>query len=455
MTMKGNIGSILEYSGEAMQELSIPERATISNMGAELGVISSVFPSDEVTRQFFRAQGREADWVVIQPDAEAVYDQTIELDLAEIEPNVAVPHSPDSVFKVREIEKKRVDQVLIGSCTNSSFADLMKVAAMLRGRKIHPAVGFGVAPGTRQVLHMIAENGALKDIVDSGARILESACGFCVGYGQSPHSGAVSVRTGNRNFQGRSGTKDAMVYLVSPECAVAAALKGEITDPRDLGIACPVIERPESFPQDDSMFVQPTFSSEVFRGPNMGEPPESDPIPDIFTARVIIKTGDQVSTDHIMPAGSASRFRSNIQKSSEFLFQNVAPDFAQKCKAAAKQGLAGVIVAGQSYGQGSSREHAAICPMYLGIRIVVALSIERIHATNLINFGIVPLSFVDSDDYKTIEEGDELQLSDARSLIEQNELFLVNNTKNNTIRVKHNLTPRQVEIVLAGGLARY
>ncbi len=455
MTAKGNVGAILEYSGEAIPELSIPERATIANMGAEMGVISSVFPSDEVTRQFFRAQGREADWVELQPDAGALYDQTLALDLAAIEPNVAVPHAPDNVFKLREIEKKRVDQVLIGSCTNSSFADLMKVAAMLRGRKIHPAVGFGVAPGTRQVLHMIAENGALKDIVDSGARILESACGFCVGYGQSPHSGAVSVRTSNRNFQGRSGTKDAMVYLVSPESAVAAALTGEITDPRDLGIACPAVVRPEHFPVDDSMFIQPALSGDVFRGPNMGEPPQNDRIPDNFTTRVIIKLGDQVSTDHIMPAGSASRYRSNIQKSSDFLFQNVDPDFAGKCRAATEQGVAGAIVAGQSYGQGSSREHAAICPMYLGVRIVVALSIERIHATNLVNFGILPMIFVDLHDYRDIEEGDELHLGDVRSLIRQNELFLVNSTRNKRIHVKHNLTPRQIDIVLAGGLANY
>ena len=455
LTTKGNVGTIIEYGGSGILTLSVPERATITNMGAELGVTTSVFPSDDITRTFFRAQGREADWVEFQPDPGARYDHTIELDLGAIEPNIALPHSPDKVKRIREVEGTPVDQVLIGSCTNSSFRDLMTAAAILKGKKANPAVSFGVAPGTRQVLRMISANGALTDIVDSGARILEPACGFCVGNGQSPHSGAVSVRTNNRNFEGRCGTKDAQVYLVSPESAVAAALTGKLTDPRDLGMDYPCIQQPEAFFPDDSMFVHPTYTGEVFRGPNMGDPPSNRAMPQSLKAVVAIKLGDKITTDHIIPAGSVSRYRSNIKKSSEFVFKNIDPDFPRTCETVKAKGLSAIIVAGVSYGQGSSREHAAICPMYLGVRAVIAKSIERIHMANLINFGIMPLIFKNIEDYDTIQYGDELEIADVHNRIRQSEFVVISPKKQNSFPVQHHLTPRQVEIVLHGGLLNY
>jgi aconitate hydratase len=455
LTTKGNVGLVLEYGGAGIRHLSVPERATIANMGAELGVTTSVFPSDEVTRDFFRAQGREADWAELRPDPGARYDRTIELDLAGIEPNIALPHSPDKVKRIREVEGTAVDQVLIGSCTNSSYRDLMTVAAMLRGKKARPGVSFGVAPGTRQVLRMISANGALTDIVDSGARFLEPVCGFCVGNGQSPHSGAVSVRGNNRNFEGRSGTKDAKVYLVSPESAVAAALTGKITDPRDLGMEYPNVPQPERFFTDADMFVAPTYTAEIFRGPGMGKPPSNTAMPEQLTAAVVIKLGDKVTTDHIIPAGSAGRFRSNIQKSSEFVFKNIDPEFARTCESVKARGLASVIVAGLSYGQGSSREHAAICPMYLGVRAVIAKSIERIHFANLINFGILPLIFKNPEDFDRIQTGDELEIADPANQFRQPDVTVTNRTQNAGFIVGHGLTPRQVEIVLSGGLLNY
>ena len=424
-------------------------------MGAELGVTTSVFPSDVITRTFFRAQGRAEDWVEIQPDPGARYDHTIEMDLGAIEPNIALPHSPDKVKRIREVEGTPVDQVLIGSCTNSSFRDLMTAAAMLKGKKAHPAVSFGVAPGTRQVLRMISASGALTDIVDAGARILEPGCGFCVGNGQSPHSGAVSVRTNNRNFEGRSGTKDAKVYLVSPESAVAAALTGKITDPRDLGMDYPCIQQPEVFFADNSMFVSPTYTGEIYRGPTMGPPPSNSAMPQRLKAVVTIKLGDKVTTDHIIPAGSASRYRSNIQKSSEFVFKNIDPDFPRACETAKAQGVSAIIVAGLSYGQGSSREHAAICPMYLGVRAVIAKSIERIHMANLINFGIMPLIFKNTEDYDTIQYGDELEIPDVHNLLRQSEFVVISPKNQNSFPVRHHLTSRQVDIVLHGGLLNY
>jgi aconitate hydratase len=455
LTTKGNVGMVLEYGGPGILTLSVPERATITNMGAELGVTTSLFPSDHVTRTFFRAQGREADWVEFQPDPDARYDHTIEMDLGGIEPNIALPHSPDKVKRIREIEGTRVDQVLVGSCTNSSFRDLMTAAAILKGKKVHPAVSFGVAPGTRQVLRMISANGALTDIVDSGARMLEPACGFCVGNGQSPRSGAVSVRTSNRNFKGRCGTENAKVFLVSPESAVAAALTGKITDPRDLGMDYPSVRQPEQFFSDNSMFVPPTYSGEVFRGPTMGDPPSNCAMPQRLDAVVSIKLGDQVTTDHIIPAGSVSRYRSNIQKSSEFVFKNIAPDFAKACEAVKARGWASVIVAGASYGQGSSREHAAICPMYLGVRAVMAKSIERIHMANLINFGIMPLIFRNAADYERIQPGDELQIAETHDQLRKPEMLVVNKTGQRTFAVCHSMTPRQVDIVLSGGLLNH
>lgn len=455
LTTRGNVGTVIEYGGSGLFNLSVPERATITNMGAELGVTTSLFPSDDVTRDFFRAQGREAQWTELLPDSDAVYDQMIDLDMGDVDPNIALPHSPDNVKKISEIERIAVDQVLIGSCTNSSFKDLMTTAALLKGRKIHPAISLGVVAGTRQVLRMITENGALTDIVASGARILESACGFCAGYGQSPHSGAVSVRTNNRNFKGRSGTKDAMVYLVSPESAVAAALTGKISDPRDLGIDYPVIPQPKQFYVDDSLFIQPTGAGVVFRGPNIGRPPENIAMAQDLKAIVAIRLGDKITTDHIIPAGSASRYRSNIQKSSEYVFQNIDADFSRTCEKLKAENISTIIVAGLSYGQGSSREHAAICPMYLGVRAVIAKSIERIHKANLVNSGIMPLIFKDLKDYESIRVGDELEIKNVSSLLAQSEIVVKNHTQKMNFSVCNDLTPRQVEIIMHGGLLNY
>jgi aconitate hydratase len=455
LTTKGNVGTVIEYGGQGIARLTVPERATITNMGAEFGVTTSIFPSDEVTQAFFRAQDRERDWSELKPDPNAHYNRTIDLDLASIEPNIALPHSPDNVKKIREVAGIKVDQVLIGSCTNSSYKDLMTTAALLKGKKVNPNVSFGVVAGSRQVLRMITANGALTDIVDSGARILESACGFCVGYGQSPHSGAVSVRTNNRNFEGRSGTKDAKVYLLSPEAAVAAALTGVITDPRDMGCALPVIEQPKQFFIDDSMLIQPSYSGDVFRGPNIGNPPSNTPMPADLRAVVTIKLGDQISTDHIIPAGSVSRYRSNIPKSSDFIFKNVDPNFAGACHDVKQRGLSSVIVAGLSYGQGSSREHAAVCPMYLGVRAVIAKSIERIHMANLINFGIMPLTFKKAEDYAKIQHGDELEIADTSGHFRKHEFVVRNKTRQSEFPVIHDLTPRQIDIVLHGGLLNY
>ena len=399
ITTKGNVGKVFEYGGSGILELSVPERATIVNMGAEMGATTSLFPSDEVTRDFFRAQGRSEQWTELLPDPDAAYDEIMDIDLGLIEPNAAMPHSPDNVRKIRELGEIPVDQVLIGSCANSSYKDLMTVAALLKGKKIHPAISFGVAPGSRQVLSMISANGALSDIIESGARILESACGFCAGYGQSPHSGAVSVRTNNRNYEGRSGTKDAKVFLVSPESAVASALTGKITDPRDMGVAYPIIEPPKSFPVDDSLFIEPTGKAEVFRGPTIGKPPQNTPMPKNLEAVVAIKLGDKITTDHIIPAGLTSRYRSNIEKSSQFVFINIDANFYRRCEELKAKKVSSAILAGWSYGQGSSREHAAICPMYLGVRAVIAKSIERIHRANLINSGIIPLVFETPQDY--------------------------------------------------------
>ncbi len=457
LTTKGNVGIALEYGGPGLARLSVPERATIANMGAELGVTTSIFPSDQVTRRFLRAQGREPDWVELLPDPGAGYERTIDLDLGAVEPNIALPHSPELVRRVREAAGTPVDQVLIGSCTNSSFQDLMTVAAMLRGRSISPRVSFGVAAGSRQVLRMLAGNGALGEIMDSGARILESACGFCAGYGQSPRSGAVSLRTNNRNFEGRSGTRDAQVYLASPQAAAAAALTGEITDPRDLGIDCPLTAQPERFWVDDGMFIMPpaSYAGEVFRGPNIGQPPTNTAMPAGLEMVVAIKLGDKVTTDHILPTGQVSRYRSNIQKSSEFVFTGLDPDFAQRCRAVRDAGGWSAIVAGQSYGQGSSREHAAACPMFLGVRAVLAKGMERIHMANLVNFGIVPLRFKDEGDYDHVQAGDVLRIDNLREALAGPEVVVTNQTRGQGLTAVHDLTPRQIEIVLAGGLQNY
>lgn len=455
LTSKGNVGTAIEYGGPGIRNLTVPERATICNMGAELGVTTSIFPSDEMTQRFFAAQGREKDWRELLPDAGAVYAKEMTIDLAQIEPNVALPHSPDRVCTVREAAGKVVDQVLIGSCTNSSYQDLMRVAAVLKGKKIHPSISFGVVPGSRQVLTMITQNGGLYDIIASGARILESGCGFCVGQGQAPQTKGVSVRTNNRNFEGRSSTKDAQVFLVSPETAAATALAGTITDPRSMSINYPEIDLPEKYDIDDSMILYPSYKAEIFRSPAIGTPPFNTPMPAELNSKVAIKVADMINTDDIIPGGSAMNYRSNIPKSCEFIFQFVDSLFPGNCQKNKEAGMASVIVAGISYGQGSSREHAALCPMYMGIRVVIAKSIERIHRDNLINFGILPLIFADDGDYERVEKNDELFIKDIYSAIHHSCIQIVNRTKNYSFTAVNDLTTRQSEVILAGGKLNY
>jgi aconitate hydratase len=454
LTTKGNVGKVVEYAGEGIKELSVPERATITNMGAELGVTTSLFPSDEVTREFMRAQKRENDWVELKADADAQYDDVIEIDLNTLEPMVALPHSPDNVKRVKDIEGITVDQVLVGSCTNGSYQDIMTVSAMLQGRRTDPAVSFGVAPGSRQVMEMVAENGSLTEIIKAGARILESVCGFCIGAGQAPPNQGVSIRTNNRNFKARSGTENANVYLVSPETAVACALKGKITDPRDLGIEIKAIPQPNSFYVDDSQFLfsEGNPEAKVYRGPNIGNPPVNKALPGKIEGQLSLKVGDKITTDHIMPAGFRLKYRSNIEKYSTFVFEPVDDTFSSRAAENRDQGIHNIILGGESYGQGSSREHAAMCPMYLGVKMVVAKSFERIHTDNLINFGIIPAILADASDYDWIEQGDELAVENIRNIVENEKSFKVQNkTKNREFEVKLNLSPRQREIILLGG----
>jgi len=459
LTTKGNVGTVIEYGGDGCGTLSVPERATITNMGAELGVTTSIFPSDEISRQFLEAQKRGEQWVELIADADAVYDRTIDLDLGTLVPRMAKPHSPDNIATVKELAGMKVDQVMVGSCTNSSYRELMLVASLLKGRRVHPDVSFGVAPGSRQVLEMIARNGALADIITAGARVLESTCGFCIGAGQAPKTDAVSVRTNNRNFEGRTGTKSAKVYLASPESAVAAALTGTITDPRDLGLAYPAIEMPAEFWIDDSMVLPPADTPDqvtISRGPNIGAPPAAEPLPDVIKGVVAIKVGDKITTDHIMPAGSRLKYRSNIPKYAEFVFEGVDAQFSKRALENKRAGIHNIVVAGSSYGQGSSREHAAICPMYLGIRAVIAKSFERIHAANLINFGILPLTFSRGEDYDKIGAGEELEISGiAAALTKGADLSLMDKTANLRIPLKYSLSSRQREILLAGGMLNY
>ncbi|MEN6374614.1 MAG: aconitate hydratase [Smithella sp.] len=454
-TTKGNVGVIFEYGGEGVSSLSVPERATITNMGAECGVTTSIFPGDEMTRLFLRAQQREADFIEILPDRDASYAQVVEIDLSKLEPLTARPHSPDNIGTVRGMEKIAVDQVCLGSCTNSSYKDLVRVAKILKGKVAHPDVSFILAPGSRQVLENLAHDGYLADLIASGARLMENACGFCIGNSQSPKSGSVSLRTSNRNFLGRSGTMDANVYLVSPETAAAAVITGQFTDPRDLGMPYPLVEMPEMFIIDDSMVIWPDNNEtdvEVYRGPNIGAPPENTPLPDTIEAQATIKVGDKITTDHIIPAGARMKYRSNIPKYAEFVFENVDPHFAENAQKIKATGKHNVIVAGFSYGQGSSREHAAICPMYLGVRAVIAKSFERIHTANLINFGILPLIFRNEDDYDKIEQGDELKIANVRELITTGSDLPVDNiSKKYSFAVTCNLSARQKQIILAGG----
>ncbi|OGR76979.1 MAG: aconitate hydratase [Elusimicrobia bacterium GWC2_64_44] len=408
LTTKGNVGVMLEYGGPGVKTLSVPQRATIANMGAEMGVTCSVFPSDSVTKKFMKAQSREDDWTELKADEGAAYDRVIELDLCEIEPLAAAPHSPGNVKKIADLAGTAVDQVCIGSCTNSSYRDMMTVAAILKGHTVTPGLTLGIAPGSRQVLQMLAKNGALADMIGAGARILESACGFCIGNHFSPKSGGVSLRTSNRNFEARSGTADAQVYLVSPEVAALAALTGKFTDPRKSHVKFPEVHEPHEFLADDSMFIKPTAAlrkTEVFRGPNIGEPPKNDRMPESLNGEVMIHVGDKVTTDHIMPAGARLKYRSNVPKYAQFVFENVDKTFPDRCL---KSKSHNIIVAGESYGQGSSREHAAMCPMFLGVKAVLAKSFERIHAANLINFGIAPLTFSNPADYDQVQKGDKL-----------------------------------------------
>ena len=453
LTTKGNVGTAIEYTGEGVASLTVPERATITNMGAEMGITTSIFPSDTKTKEFLRAQGREDVWVELQADEDVQYDEVIEIDLNALVPMIACPHSPDNVKTVAELKDVVVDQVLVGSCTNSSYRDLMMVAAMLKGRKIHPDVSFGVAPGSKQALAMITKNGALADILASGARLFESACGFCVGCGQAPRTKSISLRTNNRNYEGRSGTKDALVHLVSVETAVASALMGTITDPREIGIEVPTIELPEVYEIDDSLIVAPKcdVNQSILRGPNIGEPPSNIALPEIISAKVTIKVEDKITTDHIMPAGPYLKFRSNVPKYSQYVFSPVKPDFAEECKENVEHGYYNVIVARESYGQGSSREHAALCPMYLGVKAVIAKSIERIHMDNLVNFGILPLLFENEADYESIQEGDELFYHCDDASFAAGVFTVENKTKSTTYTLRTPLNERQLEIVRAGG----
>ena len=456
-TTKGNVGCVFEYGGEGAKTLSVPERATITNMGAECGVTTSVFPSDEITKTFLKAQGRAEDWSEMTADSDSEYFKEIDLDLGEIVPLTSYPHSPGNIKTVKELEGMKVDQVCLGSCTNSSYKDLMTVAKILKGKKAHPNVSFVIAPGSKQVLENISKDGGLTYLIAAGARIAESACGFCIGNSQSPKTDAVTLRTSNRNFLGRSGTKSAQAYLVSPETAAAAVITGKMTDPRDLekmGIAYPNVEMPEKFYIDDSMFIYPEDAEKapIYRGPNIGDPPASLPMPEDITGEVTIKVEDQITTDHIIPAGSKMKYRSNVPKYSEFLFEVVDSDFYNRAKKIRDSGKSNIFVAGLSYGQGSSREHAALCPMYMGTKAVIAKSFERIHTANLINFGIIPLTFKDERDYNKIDQGDDLEIPNVKDIIEKGSALKVKNkTKGLEFEVEYTLSDRQKEIILAGG----
>ena len=468
-TTRGNVGRVFEYMGEGVKTLSVPERATIANMGAECGVTTSVFPSDDNTLQFLRAQHRAHDWIELKaddddPDSDD-YEDSVEIDLNEIVPLAACPHSPDNIKPVAELEGMEVNQVCIGSCTNSSFKDLMTVAKMLEGKKVHPDVELVVAPGSRQVLENIAMAGGLTSLINAGARIAECTCGFCIGNSYSPATDAVSLRTSNRNFMGRSGTKSAKVYLVSPETAAAAAIAGRITDPRELGLKYPDIELPEQFYIDDSMILQPARASatgvkvevEVYRGPNIGSPPSFSPLPDTISGLVTIKVGDNITTDHIIPAGSRMKYRSNIAKYAEFVFEPLDRQFYKRASETMRKGKHNIIVAGDSYGQGSSREHAALCPAFLGVKAVIAKSFERIHMANLINFGILPLIFDTKSDYNLIDRGDELEIPNIRRRLSNNEQIAVRDKSKggHEFKVCTQLTKRERSIILAGGLLPY
>ena len=456
LSVKGGVGAIIEWGGEGIKYLSVPERATITNMGTELGATTSIFPSDEVTKKFLEAEGRGEDYVELSSDADAVYDKVIDIDLDELKPLIACPHSPDNIVTVESLKGTKVDQVCIGSCTNSSLFDMLKVAALLKGKTISPNVSLSISPGSKQVLSMLADCGALSDILASGARLLECACGPCIGMGFSPNSAGVSLRTFNRNFLGRSGTKDASVYLVSPETAVAAALTGEITDPRLLGEE-PHVTMPAAFKIDDSAVIPPATPEEakdleVLRGPNIKPFPKSEPQTDTLSAELVLKVGDNITTDHIMPAGAKILpYRSNIPHLSQFCFAVCDETFPERAKALGKS----IIVGGSNYGQGSSREHAALVPMYLGVRAVITKSFARIHVANLINAGIMPLTFKNPDEYDKLNQSDKLTLTNVFAGMDSGEIMLKDETTGDEIPLVCSFTERQKAILKAGGLLEY
>lgn len=456
LSVKGGVGAVIEWGGEGIKSLSVPERATITNMGTELGATTSIFPSDEITRAFLEAEGRGEDFRELSSDPDAVYDKVIDIDLSELEPMIACPHSPDNVVKVSSLKGTKVDQVCIGSCTNSSLYDMLKVAALLKGRTIRPEVSLSISPGSKQVLSMLADCGALSDILASGARLLECACGPCIGMGFSPNSGGVSLRTFNRNFEGRSGTKDGQVYLVSPETAVAAALTGEITDPALLG-EMPAVTMPDAFKIDDSAVIPPASPEEaaalpILRGPNIKPFPDSKPLGDSLSAPLTLKVGDNITTDHIMPAGAKILpYRSNIPHLSQYCFGVCDETFPERAKAAGES----IIVGGSNYGQGSSREHAALVPLYLGVRAVIAKSFARIHAANLINAGILPLTFADPGDYDLLAQGDDLSIDDVYAGLDSGKLILKDKNSGKEIVLTGEFTDRQKAILKAGGLLKY
>ena len=459
LSVKGGVGYVVEYAGEGVQTLSVPERATITNMGAELGASTSIFPADEATKAFLTAQGRAQDFTELHSDPDAVYDKEITVDLSVLEPLAAMPHSPDNVKKVKEIGKLKVDQVLIGSCTNSSLFDMLKVAALLDGKTVDPTVSVGIAPGSKQVLYMLSQCGALAKIIAAGVRVLECACGPCIGMGQAPNSAGVSLRTFNRNFEGRSGTADAGVYLVSPETAVAAALTGYMTDPTTLKTDLSGITLPERFVVNDNLIDPPAPAEQagavqIVRGPNIKPFPKTEPLAESIAAKAILKVGDNITTDHIMPAGAKILpFRSNIPYMSNFCFTRCDENFPANCK---KEGK-GIIIGGENYGQGSSREHAALVPLYLGIKAVVAKSFARIHVANLVNAGIIPLTFANPADYNDIDFMDELEISNIRQAVQAGAkaVTLQNKTKGHTYQLNTGFSKRSAEMLLCGGLLNY
>lgn len=451
LSVKGGRGKIFEFAGEGVKTLSVPERATITNMGTELGATTTIFPSDEITKDFLKRQNREKDWVEMVADSDATYDDELTINLSELEPLIAMPHSPDNVKKVKDLKGTKVDQVCIGSCTNSSYADMMLCAETLKDKKINKNTSLTISPGSRQVFSMLASSGKLFNIINAGARILECACGPCIGMGQAPKTKAVSLRTFNRNFEGRSGTKDAQVYLCSPEVALAAALTGEITDPTTLFGAKPKISLPDSFYINDDHFQKPSNEGEIVRGPNIKPLPKFEPMPDSISADVVLKVGDNISTDHILPAGAKILpLRSNLPAISEHTFGAVDKDFVARAKSVKN----GVIVGAENYGQGSSREHAALAPRYLGIKVVITKTFARIHLANLINFGIIPLTFADVNDYDLIKLADKIEFKNIKNIIKENkDLVITVNGKN--IKLNYSFTERQKEILFAGGLLNW